>query len=184
MKAERIKHLLPAVVQEGTDPGTPMATLLDLMQALHQPSDEVIESIGSYFNTLETPDAFVPFLARWVDIDRFFPEGYSGQHSDSPLGTGMGRLRELICSAAYLSQWRGTRIGLTRFLETATGVAGFRIEERTETEETQGRSFHLSITAPADARPHLALIERIIDQEKPAYVTYDLKTENDNPESR
>jgi phage tail-like protein len=184
MKAERIKHLLPAVVQEGVGPGTPMAALLDLMEALHRPSDEVIASIGSYFNSLETPDAFVPFLARWVDLDRFFPEGYSDRYADSPLGTGMGRLRELIRSAAYLSQLRGTRIGLTAFLETATGVAGFKIEEQTETGETRGRSFHLSITVPADARPHLALIERIIDQEKPAYVTYDLKTENENPESR
>jgi phage tail-like protein len=184
MKADRIRHLLPAVVQEGAYPGTPMAALLDLMEALHRPSDEVIESIGSYFNTLESPDAFVPFLARWVDLDRFFPEGYSGRHSDSPLGTGMGRLRELIGCAAYLSQWRGTRKGLTCFLETATGVAGFRIEERAETGETQGRSFHLAITAPADARQHLALIKRIIDQEKPAYVTYDLKIESDNPESR
>lgn len=184
MKSEQIKQLLPAVVQQGGGPGTPLAALLEAMELLHQPAEAVIESIGTYFNTYEAPDAFVPFLARWVDMDRFFTEGYTGLQTDSPLGTGMGRLRELVGLAAYISQWRGTRSGLMRFLETATGVAGFKIEERTQVGESSARAFHLRITAPADARPHRDLIERIIDQEKPAYVTYELTIEHDNPESR
>jgi phage tail-like protein len=184
MKAEQIKHLLPGVVQAGACPGSPMAALLDAMEALHQPAEDVVESIATYFNPHAAPDAFVPFLARWVDIDRFFPAGYSKMQSATPLSSGMGRLRELVQAAAYLSQWRGTCIGLTRFLETATGMKGFTIEEHTEDRECARRPFHLCITAPADARIHRALIERIIGQEKPAYVTYELNFENDNPENR
>ena len=38
-------------------------------------------------------------------------------------------LRELIAAAAQLSQWRGTAQGLQRFLETATGIEGFELDE-------------------------------------------------------
>lgn len=181
MKAEQIQHLLPGVVQESIYLGSPLSALLDMMESLHQPSEDVIESIAMYFNPYTTPDAFVPFLARWVDIDRFFPEDYSRVRVAMPLSSGMGRLRELVMAAAHLSQWRGTSIGLIGFLETATGVRGFTIDEQTEDREGARRPFHLSVTAPVQAKIHRALIERIIDQEKPAYVTYELKFEGDNP---
>jgi phage tail-like protein len=164
VKAEQIRHLLPGVVQEGAAPGTPIAALLEAMEALHQPAEDVIETIARYFNPYAAPDDFVPFLARWVDVDRFFPESHSGLQSGNPLGSGMGRLRELVRSAAYLSQWRGTRAGLTRILETATGERGFRITEQAQNGENSWRPFHLCVTVPAAARVHRALIERIIDQ--------------------
>jgi hypothetical protein len=36
------------------------------------------------------------------------------------------------------------------------------------------RPFFIVVRAPAEARRHQALIERIVEQEKPAYVTYQL----------
>ena len=43
--------------------------------------------------------------------------------------------------------------------------------------DTNGRPrpFHVRIVAPAAALPHRALVERIIESEKPAHVTYDLE---------
>ena len=63
---------------------------------------------------------------------------------------------------------------MTRFLEVATGVAGFVIDEQVLDEEGRARPFHLWVHAPRAAEPYTALVTRIVEQEKPAYVTYDL----------
>jgi hypothetical protein len=92
-----------------------------------------------------------------------------------PISTGTGQLRELIAAAAYLSQWRGTAKGLKLFLETATGMSGFELVENVEDAGGDQPPFHIRILAPPEAQPHVALIERIVDQEKPAYVSYELE---------
>jgi P2-related tail formation protein len=135
--------------------------------------------LEKYFNAYGTPDIFVPYLACWVDLDRFFPF-YSAQPMDiqravDPISSGTGQLRELIAAAAYLSQWRGTAKGLKLFLETATGMNGFELMENVADENGNPRPFHICIVAPPDAERHIALIERIVIQEKPAYVSYELK---------
>jgi hypothetical protein len=89
----------------------------------------------------------------------------------------LGRLRELIAQAAFLSQWRGTSRGLLRFLEAATGVQGFAIDEQVPGPDGLPRPFHLRVRAPQTTKPYSVLIERIIEIEKPAYVTYELAFE-------
>jgi hypothetical protein len=81
----------------------------------------------------------------------------------------------LIARAAYLSQWRGTRKGLIAFLETATGASGFELDERVNDAAGQPRAFHMRVRAPHALEVHRALIERIIESERPAYVTYELE---------
>ncbi len=91
-----------------------------------------------------------------------------------PISSGLGNLRELIANAAYLSQWRGTKRGLLLFLQIATGTSNFEIEEQTTGANAPPRSFHIRVRAPRETELHRALIERIIQLEKPAYVTYEL----------
>jgi phage tail-like protein len=179
MKREEIESLLPQVFQRTLRPGSPLNALLEVMEMLHTPAETVLSKLESYFNAYSTPDIFVPYLAGWVDLDRFYPF-YSAQPEDlqqstDPISSGTGQLRELIAAAAYLSQWRGTAKGLKLFLETATGMKGFELVENVDSKESRLRPFHICITAPADAKEHVALIERIVEQEKPAYVTYELK---------
>ncbi|HVR84197.1 MAG TPA: hypothetical protein VMU54_07800, partial [Planctomycetota bacterium] len=90
------------------------------------------------------------------------------------ISSGLGRLRELVAGAAYLSQWRGTWRGLGRFLEIATGVSGFTVEESVAGTDGELIPFHIRIGVPRNARVHRTLIERIITLEKPAYVTFEL----------
>jgi hypothetical protein len=80
----------------------------------------------------------------------------------------------LAATAATLSRWRGTRKGLSLFLETATGMKGFEVDEEVR-EEGKIKPFHLRITAPGELIAHRMLIQRIIELEKPAYVTYQLE---------
>jgi P2-related tail formation protein len=144
---------------------------------LHAPSEEILDNLAAFFNPYQTPDDFVPYLASWVDLARLlFPapvrqEGLPGSATLAHYPAGLGRLRELIAAAAELSQWRGTRQGLVRFLEIATGVAGFTIQEQVLDAQGEVRPFHLQVHAPAAAHPVAALVERIVELEKPAYMT-------------
>lgn len=182
MRRTEIERLLPEVFQRALRPETPLLAVLDVMEVLHAPCEEVLAHLEQTFSAYRSPDRFLPFLARWVDLERFFPPPPGGtplaEWSSQPLSTGMGRLRELIAAAAQLSQWRGTAYGLTRFLEVATGMEGFRLDEQVPGPDGTPRPFHLRVHAPAEAAEHRTLIERIIGQEKPAYVTFELAFES------
>jgi phage tail-like protein len=176
MKHEQIARLLPEVFRSTLAPHTPLAALLEVMDALHAPAEGVLADIDAVFDPYRAPDALVPVLASWVDLDRFF----SPQHSigaavqGEPISSGTGRLRELVVAASELSQWRGTAHGLVRILELAVGMAGFEIDEQVPADDGTPRPFYIVVRAPGEARRHQALIERIVEQEKPAYVTYQL----------
>jgi len=69
--------------------------------------------------------------------------------------------------------------GLLLFLQTATGIEKiFVIDENVVDKNGQRRPFHISVTAPAEGGPHKDLIERIIEMEKPAHVTFELAFES------
>ena len=172
MRRGEIERLLPAVFQRTVRDGEILAALLDVMESLHAPSEEALNHIERFFDPRRAPDAFIPTLARWMDLDRILV-GEGGNGVD-PLPTGVGCLRELIATAAELIRWQGTRRGLLLFLETATGLPGFSIDEAVSDDEGRPRPFFLSIRCPAAAAPYRALVDRIVSQEKPAYVSYAL----------
>src|SRR5262249_12267108 len=148
-----------------------LAAALEVMESLHAPSEQVLRQLDTFFDPLRTADRFVPLLACWVDLERLFEQSFSrGVAGVSPISTGLGRMRELVARAAELARWRGPVRSLKLFLETATGETGFLIEER-----PAGHPFHLCVRAREGSLPHRALIERIIEFEKPAYVTYELR---------
>jgi phage tail-like protein len=173
MKRNEIETLLPSVMQRTLWPTSPLFTLLQIMDDLHAPAEEVLDQLAAFFNPYQTPDEFVPYLASWVDLARFLAESPEAiQSSELPsYAPGLGQLRELIAAAAELSKWRGTRTGLVRFLETATGVVGFEVDEQVPDDQGRVRPFHMAVRAPAAALPFAPLIRRIVEQEKPAYMT-------------
>ena len=176
MKQNEIKHLLPGILQRSAREGNPLSAILAVMEALHAPSEEKLRALDANFDPRRAPESFVQFLARWVDLDRIAekPRASRAEVRSTTLPTGIGRLRELIAMAAYLSQWRGTSKGLLLFLETATGVRGFEIGERVSAGEGQPKPFHFRLRVPSEALPVRALVERIVESEKPAYVTCEI----------
>jgi phage tail-like protein len=174
MKQAEITRLLPEIFQRVAHPGSPLFTLLAVMEALHEPSEEVLQNLSAYFNPYRTPSRFVPLLASWVDLELLLSSNRQGE-TPPPFPSGTGRLRELVAAAPYLSSWRGTAKGLLRFLETATGLKGFEIEEQTGEDGQPLPPFELLIRAPAEAEVYRGLVQRIIELEKPAYVTYELR---------
>jgi phage tail-like protein len=161
MKSAEILRLLPGVFQRTARAGSPLVALLAAMEALHAPSEAVLGELDALFDPRRAPERFVPFLARWVDLDL-------------PVTTGLGRLRELVAAGVELSRWRGTARGLLLFLSTATGRRDFVLDERVPGPDGRPRPFHIRVSAPAELEPHRLMLERIIELEKPAYVTYEL----------
>lgn len=167
MDRENIARLLPVILQRTRRSDPPVLdALLGVMEDLHTPSERVLAELDLYFDPDRTPDRYVPFLARWTDLDRFLDP-------DGGFPTGLGRMRDLILAAVSLSQERGTRRGLIRFLEIATGVRGFQIVEDPD------RPFHVLVFCPDAAlledERRSRLVRQIIEAEKPAYVTYVLR---------
>ncbi|MFP2929003.1 phage tail protein [Pyxidicoccus sp. 3LG] len=161
MRSPDIQRLLPGVFQRTVLPGSPLLALLEVMEALHAPSEAVLARLEAHFDPRRAPDRFVPFLARWVGMDL-------------PVTTGLGRLRELVAAAVEISRWRGTARGLRLFLTTATGRTDFEVDEAVPGPDGRKRPFHVRVRAPAEVFAHRLLLERIIEREKPAYVTYEL----------
>lgn len=161
MRSPDIQRLLPGVFQRTVQPASPLAALLEAMEALHAPSEAVLGTLESHFDPRRAPERFVPFLAHWVGMDL-------------PVTTGLGRLRELVAAAVEISRWRGTARGLRLFLTTATGRTDFDVDESVPDEDGKPRPFHVRVRAPAEVSAHRLLLERIIEREKPAYVTYEL----------
>jgi phage tail-like protein len=170
MKRAEIEKLLPEIYQRTLLPGTPQYALLEVMEAMHGPSESALRDLAETFDPRRTSDDFVAFLARWVDLDRLFV----GATLPEAMTPGLGRLRELIVESAELAKWRGTARGLIRFLQVATGISGFEIDEEVTDETGHLRPFHIRLRVPEEATRHRALIARIIESEKPAYVTYEL----------
>jgi phage tail-like protein len=182
MRRADIERLLPGVFQAALHPtsglGQPdvlLGACLEVMEALQEPSEEVLRELPRFFDPRRAPSRFIPYLAAWVDLDWLItPRNEEPPAGQFLLTDGIGQLRELVAEATTLARWRGTHRGLRHFLQAATGSADFTIEENPADPDGEPTSFHLAIRAPAALRGQLPLIERIIAAQKPAHATYEL----------
>jgi phage tail-like protein len=180
LERAEIERLLPEIFQRTLHSGRPLLALLEVMDELHAPSEAALEGIDAIFDPRRTREAFVPMLARWVGLSSLVDErGRAGPATPAVSQLDLGRLRELVAGAATLIAWQGTGLGLRRFLETATGVTGFAIDEQTRGTDGRPRPFHIVVHVPAAAASRRELIDRIVAGEKPAAVTYELVVEVD-----
>jgi phage tail-like protein len=173
VKREAIVERLPDVFkQAASGEDNPLAALLGAMEKLHARDEDILAGFGRYVDPRRTTDAFVPYLAAWVDYAWLLLDPPDDPYADveRPFGGGLGRLRELVASAASESKWRGTSVGLIRMLETATGVEGYHVEETVFDRSGQPLPFRVRVIAPREAERHLDLVRRIVEHEKPAHV--------------
>ena len=194
MRRADIERLLPSVYRLALDPpeewglerDEALGALLDAMETLHQPIEDVLDHLDTYLDPRRASPAFVPYLSGWLDLDwvlgasatdatiRDRTSGSGAPLGAEPLSSGTGRLRELAAAATELARWRGTEHGLRRFLTIATGLSGYAIKDA-QADGAEVAPFHIVVEAPAEAAHLRPLIERIIAEEKPAYVTHELR---------
>jgi hypothetical protein len=169
MRRQTIERLLPSAYQRAATEGSVLGALLDAMETLHAPDEELLANVDALFAPYSALERFVPFLTRWVTLEYLVGVPRPGGEVRLPLPAG--RVRDLIANGAALAKLRGTPIGLQRFLQIATGATGFVIEEPPD------RPFHFVVRVPPAARPYLGVIRRIVEMEKPAAATFEVVAE-------
>lgn len=180
-RAEQIGDLLPGILRRTRSPARDdlLSALLAAMAELQWGREKVLDELDAFYDPERAPLDSLLFLAYWVDLEPLIapgqPPGLAWIERDDleafvlkSFPTGLDRLRALVASSVPLVQQRGTPHGLQRFLETATGLNGFEVLE------SRAQPFHIRVVYPPKAQPNLAFIERLIEYQKPAYLTYEL----------
>jgi phage tail-like protein len=155
--AERSNYMdrLPGVYEGNAFLGR----FLLIFESIMGPLDRTVGNLPYYFDPNLAPADFLPWLGGWVGItmDHRWPEA---------------RRRDLIRSAAELYHWRGTRRGLSTFVRLYSGITP-EITEPTSAEVASDRSrafrFTLTLRVPAGETVDRAMLQQIIDIEKPAF---------------
>ncbi|MCC7359489.1 MAG: FHA domain-containing protein [Anaerolineales bacterium] len=142
-----------------------LGRFLLIFESILGPIERTVDNLPFYFDAQMTPPEVLPWLASWLGLvlDERWPEA---------------RRRELIRAAVELYQWRGTRRGLTEFLRLYTGVTPDIIESdprRQTVTADEAFRFVVRLRVPNPASLDRAVIEAIIDSEKPAHAGYTLE---------
>jgi phage tail-like protein len=173
VNANAIAAYLPAVFREAIANDPTLQSLLEVMAGLQDPVETRLADLRAIFNPLVTDERFTLMLARWVDLVWLYANDDDDVGSMLAAGTDSsippGRLRALIRASHVLAAERGTAKGLVRFLEIATGVKGFFIEDAA----AGGAPFHFFVHVPRAAAAQAALVARIVNAEKPAHATWE-----------
>jgi phage tail-like protein len=144
-----------------------LGRFLLIVESILSPIERTIDNLGYYFDARLTPPEVLPWLASWLGLvlDERWPEQ---------------RRRDLIRAAVELYQWRGTRRGLSEFLRLYTGLTPEIIEtavDRRAASEHEAFRFVVRLRGPQAGSLDRALVETIIDAEKPAHAGYTLEIE-------
>lgn len=181
----RYLNFLPAAYREVDFIGR----FLKLFEQTFDPDIQVLSSLWAYLDPLTAPEAMLPFLAQWV-----------GWPSEVPWS--LAQQRRLIGRALEIYRWRGTRKGLRLYLHLYTGLPleddpaipeaskqisiqetfsrGFLIGSARLGQDSMlggGKPFHFSVRLRTPYSLDEQLLRNIIDQEKPAFCTYDFLIE-------
>ncbi|MEO0985400.1 MAG: phage tail protein [Cyanobacteria bacterium J06639_14] len=169
--------------------------LLQLFEQTFEPSVETLKLLWAYLDPQTSPLNLLPFLAHWVGWPTDFPWNIAPP-------SDITRQRQLIHNAMELYRWRGTEQGLRHYLHLYTGLPktddcihienalrpGFEVDIA-RLDETAiiegGRPYHFIVRlrshppqiAYADLDAQRPLIHTLIDQEKPAFCTFELHIE-------
>lgn len=180
MRPDRVYlDFLPEIYQQSDFLGR----FLNICEQALEPSFEMADLFWAYLNPLTAPKALLPFLAHWVAWPM------------NPRWT-LSRQRKLIRHAVEIYQWRGTRRGLQFCLHLWTGLplddqhiqiedakdAGFVLGDVLLSEQPclgGGNAYHFTVTLRPDTAEQFeqldeTMLRTIIEQEKPAFCTYDL----------
>lgn len=160
--------------------------LLKIFEQTFEPTVQAMDAMWAYLDPLMTPEALLPFLSHWV--------GWTFQTSLS-----LNRQRYLIRQAMEIYRWRGTRRGLRFYLHLFTDLPldellpehqkhisiqevfgqGFVMGNTRLNRDSRiggGQPYHFIVILRPDQPSQIdeLLVHQIIQQEKPAFCTYEL----------
>jgi phage tail-like protein len=140
------------------------------LEALLDPLVAALDNMPEHFDVAYAPRDVLDLLTEWLGLE----------HDEARSGT---ERRRIVQQAPELMRRRGTKAGLELALELAFPGVPFRIEDKgsvtwslEQREQTDGEppSFVVYCNTPLPEK-RLAAVARLIDQAKPAHVTYRLR---------
>ena len=154
-----------------------MEQFLLIFESILGPIENTVDNLAMYFDPQMIPEPLIPWLASWVDLtlDSAWP---------------VERRRELLQSAVELYRWRGTRWGLSRYLQVYTGsmpviseyIPGMRLDDETKLGVdtklgSSGSGHHFTVTLELGDESEIDYdkIRGIIETQKPAHAAYTLQ---------
>lgn len=142
-----------------------MGRFLLIFESILSPIERTVGNLHYYFDAQMTPPEALPWLASWLGLvlDERWPEE---------------QRRTLILAAVELYQWRGTRRGLSEFLRLYTSLTPEIVEQgvgRRAATHADAYRFTVRVRAPDPAQVDRAMVEAIIEAEKPAHTGYTLE---------
>lgn len=149
-----------------------LARYLLIFETINEPVQRTVDNLPDYFDPSLAPADFLPWLGSWLGLvlDERWPDA---------------QRRELIQAAPDLYRWRGTRRGLSEYIRVYTGITP-EIVEPTLSEVSTARDlafrFTVRLTLPSGAQVDRALLEQIIDAEKPAFAAGTLEIVRSRPQ--
>lgn len=141
----------------GNHPNSFLSRYLAILEAIFLPLQWTVDNFDVFLHPATAPRDFLPWLANWYDIT--FDYTWSE-----------AKRRQLLAEAYEIFALRGTRKALSRVLEIYTG----RSPEILDLED-KDKPFSFTVKLPVtvdEVKP--ALVEQIIDLNKPAHTTYKL----------
>ena len=150
-------HYLPSIYRDDEF----VRRFLSIFEDVLEPVEGILENIHFYFDPGMTPEGFLPWLAAWVDLS--LNENWS-----------IEKRRQLIRAGVELYRWRGTRHGLKEYLRIYTGVDPEIVEHFDEADGGPHR-FTVIVTVPDPTSLDERTMRRVINAEKPAHTSYDLR---------
>lgn len=177
---------LPNIFQEVDFVGR----LVGIFEQAFDPAVQTLDTLWAYLDPLTAPTAMQNFLAHWVawDIDSRWD---------------IDKQRQLIRNAITIYRWHGTRYGLRLYLHLYTGLPldedlpevdkhisiqevfnnGFVLGKTFIGQDSMiggGRPYHFIVRLRATESLHIdeSLVRKIIEQQKPAFSTYELSIIN------
>ncbi|MBR0748766.1 hypothetical protein JQ582_33030 [Bradyrhizobium japonicum] len=175
MDSATIAKLLPEIYREAVRPGTVLDAMLAVMESCLSPSERALSSLDAWFDPRRAPDDFLRLLATWISLGPYVDVDFGGTAKRSRWSIDSGNLRELVVKGAALARIRGTRDGLLAILEIATGIKGFEIHENPPGENGRPQPYFFRVRAPASAKILEDLVARIVEREKPAFVSVEIE---------
>jgi phage tail-like protein len=168
-----------------------MGRFLKIFEQAFEPAVHTLDAMWAHLDPLTAPKALLPFLAHWVA----WPIDPRWSHQ---------KQRRLIRQAMEIYRWRGTRWGLRLYLHLYTDLPldedipqeadkhigieevfgeGFVLNKTYIGRDSiigGGRPYHFIVTLRPDSGVQIdeRLVRHIIEQEKPAFCTYELYIEN------
>lgn len=146
-----LQYLPPIYAEDGF-----LGRYLLIFEDLLGPIQQIIAHFDLFLDPATAPVTFIPWLNDWMG--HLVDEHWSAETQ-----------RELLRQASWLHQARGTRAGLVRYLEIATGAA-VEIEENVDGPHT------FAVTLRPGERPvDRRIVERIIELNRPAHTSFRLE---------